>query len=746
MVQQKTTQSAINLTELMISMGLVAVLLALALGSLKLFQNASRSSAKLVNQRSTEETLIKLISQDLDEAVRIQSSSNFAGVRNPDPFDPNPNASHRIEMILSDYSRLNSRVQNVSRVSPEALEVEIDLTDAEQNAGTRFMSSAVRAYDSFIFKAAGWSHYFPANPASLHIEDQTASLELNVTSDLRTSELPEGSLMIAAKTITYELQNQDLIRKLRVSDQYVKEQVVARGLDRIQFFYDFRSERNGMQLLTPQTEVSHINDPTYMDLLTTQPDAVPVSWNDLRSIRAELYFEDGESRTHRFYPLQFNNSLQQAGPSGIDQSLCPSPEDGFASRCRPECSQLFTSGSLGTAPTPNQSDWIGYGAHVESPQPSDYCVCGTDQNGEFVPPESTNWDSATSVGGWQNYSNFERQRLLACGRHFGCQSPARNKTDPLYLACACFTDASDYISLSPSNSQIWSIDLDAIEANFPNLLDDPSSDEPTDETALKCNHPNACDARARNYFGVDNFRAYKDTCACRTHRLDSSGAITDTDRPELAVDWSAICNLEAQMNGGDLKCQNTFDTVNNAYLIKGDLRPEGLSIEQASVCECLKNTYSSPDQIPNSSRYFDFRKPTEQSTAYQDLPDGLWPDSFDPTTNYGSPESIGEISLQALTQDGSTVSQIEVSSCNQALCDPNRGFPALSCCTAEDSSSGAVLDQFADWSGYCHRRCNSAWNGEEITRIRQFITGTTELPESCGGPSDDDEGDSYSGY
>lgn len=506
-----------------------------------------------------------------------------------------------------------------------------------------------------------------------------------------------------------------------------------------------------------------------------------IEWpDDLMSSVGTTYFETengmlGYRATMSITPEKFKRGLGEMGFQG--GALCSTSNP--LNRCRPECEEYFTESS-GQA-------WEVYGGHVESENPSGYCACGSevDESGEFVSFDpnfnatQNNWETQGFTK-WADASESERARLNACLAYYleekeggGCEEIPRGLEElhPLaVLACSCVDD-EDHLLKNPDGGSIFQVNNGSYGVSNTNIDDMKtaltgnswSSNEQFTCQGWQRGWPvyQSCDYAANLYLGTES-TTYADQCACKDYHTED-GSPAPINR--WVKDWETTCALSGQEPRQD--CPNLYDgdpdgdpdtddAVYKYYKAPADGDPaqnvdgflpaggapdDPMVYHTAAICECLRATGqggvgASGDFNGGFDRHWEFRSDTDGDV----LPD--WPHD-------AKKGSKGSISVSIKIDRGGDVIQLDNVSCNAAYVSLSPSTNIKGQCTHPSGGGpySRVLPAFAEWSGYCYRRCDDS-PGSRKCDIKQVITGG-EIGDSCegydpcteAGPDGDDDDD-----
>lgn len=470
--------------------------------------------------------------------------------------------------------------------------------------------------------------------------------------------------------------------------------------------------------------------------------ATCVGWKDLESvivsytIAGNTRFTDADNAelNHGYYfendLLKFKDQVRvymknYSGPgklnqSGIDLScqvlapyICLAEDN--------PCLDQFTSDD------PASPNWKGYLPG------SDYCECGTPVGGEFQP----NFEANHIDHGWNSPEG--KAKLMACGRAFGCNYYKNDSYHPGYdnpayfLGCKCMNDTLDL----NGNVTEKNVSYSYIDGSYELVEKDLISGDPRSlgsvlisaagDSNLSCRtwnlppgpdgacHTAALDWVEGNYDGA-GANWWSQTCECRARRTDYNG--NNLGRMYFSVvNWAKLCdsNIDFTIDdpGAVPACSNTILYQGGAgpYFFKFKKfpadDPQAMDTTQRNACYCMK-----------------------KKESYQFTPSS---DFRDPASPAG-PSGYSEYSLSLLAPNYETGLDV---SCSDLQCQI---WPkAKGCCVSNYYSEAEFIANGGDaadkeWRNYCSPGCSTI-NSLDALR-RSMILGldpTDPLPEWCGG-------------
>lgn len=635
-------QKALSVSELMVSIGVLGLVIATLVVSLKrqsfgLFESRSRLSADHEIQ-----LLSSIFQKSIDRAVRLsgETSTAVAGLR----FE-NTDTGFKIRIVQEAFP---SSVSPVARSQPSSFDLQLEPTDQR----SEFLKSSV---DSQAF-----AKYLLLGDSQNEVVEILGYSEntFNFQPALNDSSSQVSEWLIPAKLEEYEFTAGAVYKRVYDSDwnQATTEQKIATP----EFFAKVRFS------FFPRRE-----DGTYLDGLDSDQfmtiEQIEEAWNscsepcfkafDLKSI--ELLFSDdlGDQVAFRYYPANYQRNSSERSFSEIDPSCFPL----HANRCQTEdennCRRYFTESWDGRGTPPEK--WEGYARHVESENPSEYCSCGSKQEGEgweFERPEK-DWiqfgvrfgylpSSADqySMIDWTSLGPRQKEHIQQCTRHFGCKEfRLKHNINPLLgMACDNFTPRTSFISNDSSAELKYPYQLKDPFTDASGLIafeqmliggqafDDESSewhssvdysDSSNRPRYLNCGVSesqlaNRWNAISGRHFEFDLLSGritspVQRKCGCQRYATDENGNSVGPRLTGSLTDYRMICNMNLWLDPSQAPlCPNTWDADQNAFKLLSDSpgHSQALTQEEIGFCVCLRdqrgdsngNVLSGDDRIPSA--------------------------------------------------------------------------------------------------------------------------------------------------
>ena len=718
----------------MISLGITAAIIliaVLALSSSLKIKSFEYAKVKLLER---EKILATVIAQDMDRAIRLTgaSSSLRPGISNPSVNPPDAEVLYDEILLYTEmFGQVSAPITSWDLPNSKFTV----LIDSEKNPESPIIRSAAENKPLYYLKNLKRSNILVRSGLPIY-DPGTKILSLSIKSNPEDGfnfNDYDGQLttLRMVQKMSYLVSNS----KQLIRGEASKNQILADNVELFQVSYRISQAFKGEEeIMLPEDSklIRHIMDPDYRE--DCEPTNNCATWRNIGTIRIDLEhgievseIKDDQSLTqmgfrveeidgkkillHRLSfqlrPAQFANPQGDAAGAGAPLE-CYNPmtnEPTVAARCKVNCMAAFDQ------PSRLDPAWMGY--KIEEGQDpgtwSAYCKCA--YNGvRFVPLEIDPSNLVPYVDGNQ----FDHARLTSCFEHYGCSTPLLKDRDPrTALACNCLQDedANRFYKNNGSEAD-YEIHYDQFE---PSQLDQDN---------LRCTNYGACDRKATDYYGSES-TFWKNKCGCLTRNVNADGSLGQ-DILTSSKNWSNLCNE----NRNQIKCSNTWDAVNNAYKRQGADFPQGLTLEDILLCECL--TQYGGD-YPTRSQNYDFRAATNN-----DDPN----DPINANNKIGSDESKDVTAVRYLDEDdGNSKSANGI--CSEVYCRPD--YPSLGCCTSGPNNynvgDGTLLQQFTETKHkyYCQNKCRGNANSDianEINRVRHAITGTPmqdSLPVDCGG-------------
>lgn len=684
--------------ELIVASGLVAILTLGMVMSISFYRGIKKIDDVQKFSLKTEEDLLRSLKEDLNLAVRADMEGSLPGISRIDsegnPAGPRLKASDSdgIALYISKYDHFKHPIKSYTHDSNKK---KVELIIQEEIDSNSEAKEMIHNISRFVKKALAQSQYalisnsYHSYIAKIEAFDP-ANATLTISAPVIDMEVfkGEGISVVPLRRVEWSLDKEkNLVKKEYMGDP----KTILKEVEALQIDYQFKAagiSEDELTVINPEDKqyLSHIYDPQYIkagekisyngkeingvcnDNSTTScctpSTSNCISWRDIESTRIKVKFNidedlkpvekeklDGTNRYElsgsqlqrnaifKIFPDKYNSRLVVEAVIGKNVDCSPLNP---VNRCNQKCSMNFTSDNR-EAP-----DWVGYGRYVgssESPA-SYYCQCGTEDGGEFTPPETKE--------GLDNIPKFEaggdNSRLEACVQHFDMTASVNSgwiDRHPLMRVVKnkiSRDKVSKYYEDAPTGHPNLALKLikkeafHALKVSYEAWRQSGGGDTTWQEDLYCRLDPLFGDARLQEFYQLDgSFKPYADYCNCRgslsmkeadpnftcNHNLfESEPRCSTTWTGEVRSDVDSIDasfhqpgDPSKKLGDGSLPSQTKTHRV---FKVSNENTPDDKKIPgggweeafqgdwktKAGTCQCLQETHYTK-KIPHSHGHMD---------------------------------------------------------------------------------------------------------------------------------------------